>query len=340
MRSLTLFSGAVLGLLACTPEETPTEPSASPTLARAAAGAYTAVDLGTLGACCSTATDINPRGQVVGSSEVRVSGNDEEVEEETHAVLWENGVITDLGTEPGLSSFATAINPRGQVVGIAANPGQIDAVVWEKGVISFLSPPTGVTQAFDINPAGQVVGARDFHAVRWDNGVLTNLDADGTFREARGINPAGQVVGHRVTGGETHAVLWTKGILTDLGTLGGSFSAANGISPAGQVVGISTITPGQFEFHAFLWADGVMTDLGTLGGPSSSAADINSAGQVVGSSETATGERHAFLWENGVMTDLGALAGGGESAATGINPAGDVVGEVGNPNHATLWTRK
>jgi probable HAF family extracellular repeat protein len=340
-RYVTRLAGSVLAAVAlwgC--QETPTEPPTQPSAGRAAARTYTAVDLGTLGgACCSQARSINPRGQVVGSSAVVLHTEDGVVNED-HAVLWEkNGVMTDLGAGLQLSSFALAINPRGQVVGIAANPGEIDAVVWNKGVVSFLTPLSAdPTQAWDINPAGQIVGTSAFHAVRWDNGVLINLDSDGTFRAAFGINPAGQVVGYRVTAGvETHAVLWTKGVMTDLGTLGGGFSVANDLNPAGQVVGSSSTTPGQFVSHAFLWANGVMTDLGTLGGASSSATAINPTGEVVGYSETATGETHAFLWAKGVMTDLGAGLGR-ESRAFGINPAGNVVGELGG--HATLWRRK
>ena len=58
-------------------------------------------------------------------------------------------------------------------------------------------------------------------------------------------------------------------------------------------------------------------------------------------------EHHAFLWENGVMTDLGTL-GGANSAATGINPAGQIVGgsEMGErlpsgeiPSHPFLWDK-
>jgi probable HAF family extracellular repeat protein len=89
--------------------------------------------------------------------------------------------------------------------------------------------------------------------------------------------------------------LWTKGVMRDLGTLGGSFSQANAINPAAEVVGRSVTSDGGE--HAFLWTKGVMTDLGTLvGGNSSEAWGIDPAGEVVGETHTATGEVRATLW--------------------------------------------
>src|SRR5260370_37601677 len=69
-------------------------------------------DLGALpgGFNYSNALGINERGQVVGYS-ITASGK-------THACLFENGVMTDLGTVPGCSdSRASGVNNRGQVVG-------------------------------------------------------------------------------------------------------------------------------------------------------------------------------------------------------------------------------
>jgi probable HAF family extracellular repeat protein len=168
----------------------------------------------------------------------------------------------------------------------------------------------------------------------------------GPDSHAMAINAAGQVVGSFVHGGNTRAFLWSKGVLSDLGTLGGGIqetSRALGIDSAGNVVGAAAFAPGSTE-HAFLWSKGVMRDLGTLGLPSgaSQANAINAAGQIVGVSSAAKlGHIHAFLWQNGAMTDLGTL-GGGYSNALAISPLGDIVGESKNAAgrvHAVLWSK-
>src|SRR4051794_21903723 len=60
VRLITLLSAALaLGLSACAPEETPTEPAGSASLAGAGTSGYTAVNLGTLGGAFAVARSIN-----------------------------------------------------------------------------------------------------------------------------------------------------------------------------------------------------------------------------------------------------------------------------------------
>ena len=120
--------------------------------------------------------------------------------------------------------------------------------------------------------------------------------------------------------------LWDKGVLTDLGTLGGPDSWANAINQRGQVVGKADTAAG--ETHAFLWERELMIDLGTLGGTHAEAYEINERGQVIGQSETSDGETHAFFWYRGVMTDLGTM-GGDSSYPADLNERGQVVPGTG-----------
>ncbi len=100
---------------------------------------------------------------------------------------------------------------------------------------------TGLTSAYGINDAGQIVGSNGQDACLWDNGTVTDLgNLGGSTTVACAINDKGEVVGYGTTpNGDTHAFLWQNAAMTDLGSLGGSYSAACGINNAGQVAGTS-----------------------------------------------------------------------------------------------------
>lgn len=136
-----------------------------------------------------------------------------------HAVLWENGTTTDLGTLGGNNSFAGSISPTGQVVGSSET------------------------------------AQGDTHAYLWDDGVMTDLGTLGGPNSFGGaINPGGQMVGSsQTTAGELHAVLWDHGDIVDLGTLpGGTFSSARAINPQGQIAGEGD-APEEDRTPAILW---------------------------------------------------------------------------------------
>jgi probable HAF family extracellular repeat protein len=129
-----------------------------------------------------------------------------------------------------------------------------------------------------------------------------------------------------------HPFLWEKGVLKDLGTLGGDFGIPIWINDAGDVVGEATVADNQAT-HAFLWRNGVMTDLGTLGDYSHATA-VNSKRQVVGwyyvSGRTEPPFRHAFIWDGGQMFDLNTLIPANSDlelvTADNINERGEIVG--------------
>jgi probable HAF family extracellular repeat protein len=83
--------------------------------------------------------------------------------------LWQNGVMTDLGTLPGdASSFAYAINDLGQVVGQSCNKSEnCRAFLWQNGTmtdvntITNLNTRSGAFELFEaegINDLGEIVG--------------------------------------------------------------------------------------------------------------------------------------------------------------------------------------
>jgi probable HAF family extracellular repeat protein len=255
--------------------------------------------------------------------------------------------VTDLGDLGGNHSIPQAINELGQVIGVAHTLAGRRAFLWRDGSMIDLGSLGGrSTHPIAINSIGQVVGGSSLagdvavHPFIWQNGKLSDLipnDPGLLSGQAIGINDGGQIVGHLTGAGITRSVLWYNGVMTELGSLGGTRTFARGINRAGQVAGTAETASGSN--HGFFWHDGVMTDLGTLGGTSSFVTAINDAGQVIGVSETASGSSHGFLWQDGVMIDLGTL-GGGYSRPLAINKSGQVVGESvisGGAVHAFFW---
>src|SRR6266516_455407 len=224
--------------------------------------------LPTLGGDQGFATGVNSRGQVVGWAETPVHDptcNAPQVLQ-FRAVLWDpqKGTLQQLRPLAGDStSAATAINSKGQVVGIS---GDCDIAV------------------------GQL-SAR--HSVIWNNGTPTNIgDLGGAaWHTPMDINEAGDVVGFSnpayVLGIDFNplAFIWTsEGGIHSLGKLvGDTSSQALGINFRRQVVGISS---GDLN-RAFIWENGVMKDLNTLVGPGFPdllivAQHINDAGVIAG----------------------------------------------------------
>lgn len=271
-----------------------------------------------------------------------------------------------------LFSLVVWRSAAGQTVGSAVTPVQTTYILTDLGT---LGGPFGV--AHDIDASGQINGYAllpdgSQHAFFRAKGATTNLDlgtlggmtSDSSFRSSE-IQVAGGAettqtdpLKQNFFGDNTNLVgrayLWQKGVMTDLGTLGGINSYANGINARGQVVGQAqnatldaTCAALGFTFQelrAALWESGAIQELPPLSGdPNAFALSINDNGQAVGFSSpgACSPDTRVVLWENGTVTELRSLGGAMNNWATNISNLGQVVGFSDLPGdtaqHAFLW---
>jgi probable HAF family extracellular repeat protein len=168
------------------------------------------------------ATAINDNGQIVGISGICDQAEGRRTAK--HAVLWENGTVTDIYQDAPAPwwNTPTAINQHGDVVGFAGDPAFVEgnnlhAFIWTRdNGIKVLKPLRGRvpehvdSEAYGINEARQVVGVScdadaNCLAVIWDHGVYpTDLnDLKGGYsailETAKDINDNGEITGRAIT---------------------------------------------------------------------------------------------------------------------------------------------
>jgi probable HAF family extracellular repeat protein len=240
--------------------------------------------LPTLGGTHGFATGSNNRGQVVGWAENTV--HDPTCEQpqvlQFRAVVWgpRDDQVRELPPLPGGDTVtaATALNDRGQVVGISGICDQaagrfsaIHSVLWEHGTPIEIGDLGGVAwnTPMAINQFGEVVGFANASAADGGN-----------------LNP--------------RAFLWIRGQgVVNLGAVPGDVtSQATGINKWRQVVGQSCDV--NDNCRGFFWQNGVMQDLNDLA-PGyddviTTANDIDDLGRITGQAFDAdTGQFVAFL---------------------------------------------
>lgn len=320
--------------------------------AAAAVPSFTPIELPNLpGGTTSEGADVNDAGRIVGWA-MAAGGS-------PHAVAWQDGEITDLGTVgTDTASYATAISGNGLIVGVSGasplEPSETGhAVLWQDGDIIDLGllPGGSYSAATDVNDAGQVVGCGQMderaglskvrRGFLWEDGEMTILpplepesDLVSTASCAMSINDRGEIVGNSVvhnlqTGEQTvRAVTWQDGVPIDLGTVAGDpHSLAVAISENGRIVGSSgTFFGGPDVRYAAVWTGGRARSLARPGGALFSVAtDVSNRSVAVGQYATED-EMYGCRWIGGAVSALLPRPGDESSAALGISSHGLIVG--------------
>jgi probable HAF family extracellular repeat protein len=129
------------------------------------------IPLGNLGGSCCEFGNVNPQGQVVGTSVTRAGVN--------RAFLWQRGVIIELPAPTGRNyTGGTTLNDRGDVLGYsttaAGQTRDAQSFYWAQGRLTILAPIAGAIRSggLAIDNAGHVVGysytpSGSEHAVMW-----------------------------------------------------------------------------------------------------------------------------------------------------------------------------
>jgi probable HAF family extracellular repeat protein len=210
------------------------------------------------GARGTEATDINDRGQIVGtySQDTPIVNNSAR----PRAYLLDRGKLTRIDFPKARITVAAGVNNRGQVVG-----GYLDArgrphgYRWDKGRFTTIDVPGAAgTMVGDINDRGEIVG------------VFSNDPDDPTG--AMGVR------GFLLRGGVYHK----------LAAPGVAFTQPSKLNNRGQIVGSLISDPDLTEAHGFLLANGPsgrFTRIDFPGAPRTVAVGINDRRQIVGAYE-------------------------------------------------------
>ena len=241
---------------------------------------------------------------------------------------------------------ATAINERGEVVGIATTapdpflgPPRAFFYQHRSGAVNQLTfGSEQASYAFGINDKGLIAGYAETpdppQADLWSS--FGGAEGLGALTMAMAINNAGTVVGNSgfFVFPEPLAVVWSgpNHVLAPLPILpspppppycfGQPASNALAINNKGHIVGWVE-DAGDCVGGAVEWQDGRIRLLApnVANANASVANGLNDRDDVVGVSGD-----HAFLYHRGTLADLGTLPGDASSSANAINDRGEIVG--------------
>ena len=257
----------------------------------------------------SRAMTINASGQVAGYDWMSSYVDDE--------AFFSNGSTTQplgwIGTcvlNQGCYSYAYGINSGGRVVGCTAMgyPPHPQAFLWDGASMQALQSVPGTDTCALATNDTQIVGYSEPsgvylpHAIVWSSKFPADLPAlsQTVGSSANAINVNQLIVGFSTAAdGWWHAVSWSNGRISDLGTLGG-YAQAMAVSSDGWIVGNSQDSQGNDNGFLVIGRCGMqnlnaMLDASGTGWYLVTARGINDKHWIVGMAFAPDGFAHAYL---------------------------------------------
>ena len=272
-------------------------PSAQLLLERDAGRLEAAFDFTTIdfpGAAGTSATGINPRGDIVGSY---VAGG------VTHGYILRDGAFTTIDFPGAAGTDARGIGPSGEIVGnywFAGEPAvNIHGYLLTKQgeFVAVNYPGHTNTIAQRILPDGTILGCRH------DNDMMGSMKGIMVSREGyseteafasmhNGATPDRRhIVGLYRNGNRGEGYRIDDGVFTPLLVPSSTFTAAWDINPAGEIVGVYQLSG---VLHGFVLRDEGYVTIDFPDATVTRAFGINARGDVVGT-YAAGGVTHGFL---------------------------------------------
>jgi probable HAF family extracellular repeat protein len=199
---------------------------------------------------------------------------------------------------PGSSSQgAFGVNDLGQIVGVYTTTSAYYGYEYSKGKFTTISVPFSgavVTEAFDINNSGDIVGPFEYSSGVWQGfllsgGVYTSLAYPGsTYTIAEALNNNGDIVGYYDdSSGNEHGFLLSGGTYSSFDFPGATATYASGINDSGDVVGgyctTSECVTDYDGQQGYVLSGGVFTTINVPAAAATAPIDINNNGVIVGS---------------------------------------------------------
>lgn len=162
---------------------------------------------------------INDDGTIIGTANTK--------KRLSHAFIWKNNQLIDLGTLGGDTSEPTAISNSGLIVGDAQLPRNAarHAFLWKHGFMNDLGVLAGDVSsvAWAVNDNGQIVGSsvtsrNVTRAFLYEKGKMHSLESPNGCKLCMpwGLNNHGQIVGYYMLNKKSHACIWDHGHLFEI----------------------------------------------------------------------------------------------------------------------------